>query len=230
MPFSASVVWIVAGLSSSTGGSLSPEILDLHFARYGNGFMGGTAGRAQAWAITDGNSSCIHRFFDSSPMSPSGRYLGLTCFSTAAHAQPSPSSFSSSPSSSSSSSSLSSTNSTKMAYNESRLQHQGRPQQQLQRPPNAHTHKKKDSTAMPATTGPVCEVRVVDLWTGQQHVVATTAAWGSQLGAQVVRVFIFTSWMMMTSLFDSLLLLSFLFVCFSIITHCSCSSLCSLDG
>lgn len=31
------------------------------------------------WVVTPANSSCIHRFFDTSPFSPSGRYLGLTC-------------------------------------------------------------------------------------------------------------------------------------------------------
>ena len=31
-----------------------------------------------AWIITNASVSCIHRFFDSSPISPSGRYVALT--------------------------------------------------------------------------------------------------------------------------------------------------------
>lgn len=30
------------------------------------------------WCITPGDGRCIHRFFDTSPVSPSGRYVGLT--------------------------------------------------------------------------------------------------------------------------------------------------------
>lgn len=32
------------------------------------------------WCVTPGLSGCTHRFFDTSPLSPSGRYLGLTRF------------------------------------------------------------------------------------------------------------------------------------------------------
>lgn len=31
------------------------------------------------WQITNSNSSCVHRFFDSSPLSPNNRYLAITC-------------------------------------------------------------------------------------------------------------------------------------------------------
>ncbi len=31
------------------------------------------------WIVTPANSSCIHRFFDSSPFSPSGKFLAVTC-------------------------------------------------------------------------------------------------------------------------------------------------------
>jgi len=71
------------------------------------------------WRITNGNYSTIHRFFDSSPFSPSGRYIGLTRF---------PSSFGS-----------------------------------------------WDSS----------KIVIVDLLTGDEKVLGSTRAWGSQLGAQV---------------------------------------------
>ena len=31
------------------------------------------------WIVTPANNSCIHRFFDSSPFSPTGKYLAVTC-------------------------------------------------------------------------------------------------------------------------------------------------------
>lgn len=34
--------------------------------------------QAKAWCVTPDEGRCIHRFFDSSPFSPSGRYLALT--------------------------------------------------------------------------------------------------------------------------------------------------------
>ena len=33
------------------------------------------------WIVTPATSSCIHRFFDSSPFSPSGKYIAVTCLS-----------------------------------------------------------------------------------------------------------------------------------------------------
>jgi hypothetical protein len=39
-----------------------------------------------SWIITDPNVSTIHRFFDSSPFSPSGRYIALTRFSNGENA------------------------------------------------------------------------------------------------------------------------------------------------
>src|SRR6266496_5820755 len=47
--------------------------LDTHFPRYRE--FGPTV---PVWIATPGQGRTLHRFFDSSPFSPSGRYLGLT--------------------------------------------------------------------------------------------------------------------------------------------------------
>jgi hypothetical protein len=73
------------------------------------------------WCITPGKGACIHRFFDTSPISPSGRYVALT-----------------------------------------RL-----PQE--------------DRLPVP---GEKAEVVLVDLASGEERVVAETAGWDTQLGAQ----------------------------------------------
>ncbi len=43
-----------------------------HFPRYEEG-----ASRVPVWCVTPGKGGCIHRFFDTSPVSPSGRYLAV---------------------------------------------------------------------------------------------------------------------------------------------------------
>ena len=73
------------------------------------------------WCITPGEGRCFHRFFDTSPVSPSGRYVALTRLPFENH--------------------------------------------------------------MPAP-GDVAQVVLVDLQTGEERVVAETAGWDTQLGAQ----------------------------------------------
>ena len=53
-----------------------------NFPRYAG--VGGWAPSVPTWIITPPNQSSIHRFFDSSPFSPSGRYVALTRVSPAA--------------------------------------------------------------------------------------------------------------------------------------------------
>ena len=74
------------------------------------------------WCVTPKLNRIIHRFYDTSPFSPSGRYLGLT-----------------------------------------RLPYENHP----------------------PIPGDIAEVVVVDLLTGDEHIVAETRAWDTQLGAQV---------------------------------------------
>ena len=87
------------------------------------------------WVVTPPDVSTIHRFFDSNPFSPSGRYLGLT------------------------------------------------------RMPNVFEAEKQNKAAGITKDDQLrnmaAEVIVLDLITGEEKMVASTNAWGAQLGAQV---------------------------------------------
>lgn len=91
--------------------------LDRHFPRYEP-----THADAPIWRVTANLQPCIHRFFDTSPISPSGRYLAVT----------------------------------RLPY--------------------------EDRLPVP---GDAAEVWLIDLITGERSKVADTAAWDTQLGAQV---------------------------------------------
>jgi hypothetical protein len=56
----------------ATGRSMNTE-LDRFFPRYLSG-----PSQAPVWCITPQIDRCIHRFYDTSPVSPSGRYAALT--------------------------------------------------------------------------------------------------------------------------------------------------------
>ena len=90
--------------------------LDAHFPRYTD-----FGPLVPVWCITPGAGATMHRFFDTSPISPSGRYVALTRFPF---------------------------------------------EDRLPRP------------------GDAAEVLVVDLETGEEHVVAETRGWDTQLGSQ----------------------------------------------
>lgn len=47
--------------------------LAAQFPRYGE-----FEPQVAVWCVTPGSGGSFHRFFDTSPLSPSGRYLGLT--------------------------------------------------------------------------------------------------------------------------------------------------------
>ena len=51
------------------------EPLDTHFPRYTE-----YEPRVPVWCLTPGRGGCLHRFFDTSPISPSGRYLAFFRF------------------------------------------------------------------------------------------------------------------------------------------------------
>ena len=51
------------------------ESLDQHFPRYKE-----YGPAVPVWCVTPGQGGCIHRFFDTSPISPSGRYLAVFRF------------------------------------------------------------------------------------------------------------------------------------------------------
>ncbi|MEM6314056.1 MAG: hypothetical protein AAF743_08210, partial [Planctomycetota bacterium] len=91
--------------------------LDRHFPRYTD-----FEPKVPVWCVTPNEGRCLHRFFDTSPISPSGRYVAVT-----------------------------------------RL-----PQEK--RPPSP---------------GETAEIVLVDLREGTERVVAETAGWEPQLGAQV---------------------------------------------
>ena len=89
-----------------------------------DGFVRYSAGESAVpiWCVTPGKGGCIHRFFDTSPFSPSGRYLAVF----------------------------------RMPF--------------------------EDRLPVPGDIG---EVLVIDLQSGVEHVVATTAGWESQLGCNL---------------------------------------------
>ena len=60
-------------LATEPGTSSSSPWIHPGFPRYEWG-----SSLVPAWIITNSSVSCIHRFFDSSPISPSGRYIALT--------------------------------------------------------------------------------------------------------------------------------------------------------
>ena len=99
-----------------SGSKLLFDSLDVHFPRYS---ANGTV--LPTWILTPGDKSHVHRFFDSSPISPSGRYLALT------------------------------------------------------RVPDVYI----------SSLNTAADVTVIDLLNGQDQTVASTTAWGAQLGAQV---------------------------------------------
>lgn len=64
--------WHVRDMSG-TAASTDPSRLDACFPRYAD-----FDPVVPIWCVTPEHGGAIHRFFDSSPISPSGRYLGLT--------------------------------------------------------------------------------------------------------------------------------------------------------
>ncbi len=95
----------------------SSDRLDRHFPRYEK-FQPRTA----IWCVTPRRGGAFHRFFDTSPISPSGRYLA---------------------------------------------------------------YLKIDQEQRPPLPGEQAEVRVVDLDSGEDHLVATTQGWENQMGANI---------------------------------------------
>lgn len=80
------------------------------------------SGVVPVWCVTPGEGRCIHRFFDTSPISPSGRYMAL------------------------------------------------------------FRMPQEETTPRPGERG---EILVIDLTTGEERCVATTAGWESQMGANI---------------------------------------------
>lgn len=113
--------------------------LDQHFPRYSR-----NSSALPSWILTPGDKSHIHRFFDTMPLSPSGRYMALTR---------APNVF------------LSAAAPPAAAASNIRKRHAKDP-----------SGKTRNARA---------EVAILDLTLGTYNVVATTAAWGAQLGAQV---------------------------------------------
>lgn len=62
--------------------TLTPDNISPAFRRYDQSISGGCLARASSWILQSKNESAhsgsFHRFFDSSPFSPSGRYIGFT--------------------------------------------------------------------------------------------------------------------------------------------------------
>lgn len=67
-----------SGISTSLGNeTFRLSDLSQSFHPYSHGGTYTTQSAIPAWIVTDSDASTIHRFFDSSPFSPSGRYLAL---------------------------------------------------------------------------------------------------------------------------------------------------------
>ena len=69
------VLWTISTILPLLLAKDPPDITSIHprFPRYAS-----DSSLVPTWIITNASMSCIHRFFDSSPISPSGRYLALT--------------------------------------------------------------------------------------------------------------------------------------------------------